>query len=475
MMTEMRSDVPYAYLPIARWPLSLQSSANHLTDDAERTIGRFLAHLHEQEWDPSALTPVDFWNYAASLSHSNTCRLRHLKRLSLHLPLALPGCEPALREAMRKIMAVQYVEYGREHHRKRRSYRERKHGWELGVPIQDWPVLWKKALESYNRRLEETNGHTDLLDIVIIGSSPKLEIGARTVRGIATAVARLLYAAKRDPRISDPDRLAPDTLQAYLDALRERGAKDVTRAMEAKFLYSFATHVLLWPASERQWLKLTYQSLNRRAQAQPKRNAGMPMPTLGEVWSAGQYLWHRAHALGPRSQTAFRLARDGLVLCFSCNVPLRVSDLQPLRFGHELYRTDDGWALKLAHQTKTRESYRNSLLWPEINRMLDAYRDRWLPPERDSDYVWMDRKPSDRWLASVFQNRVGFNPHLIRDIVATAIAYDGGDASGVVPGLLGHADPRTSAEYIRISELIVGARAARKILDTLLEELNTID
>lgn len=466
--------VLYPYLPIDRWPRSMQPAALDLSTEAEKAIGRFLAYVTARGRRPEVPTVADFSSYAETLSHSNTCRWNHLKRLGDHLPSVLPGCEPLLREAIRKVTVKRYVECGLEHARKKREYRTRKRGWALGVPIDEWPAPWREAFEAYKSHLEKPEGDADLLAVVAGGAPEELRIGPGTTRGIATAIARLLYAARRDPRISDPDRLAPDTLQSYLDALRERGAKDTTRAMETKFLNSFATHILGWPAGERAWIKLTYQNLKRQAKGQPRRKDGKRMPALREVWSAGQELWRRAHEIGLGSQSAFRLARDGLVLCFACNVPLRVSDLQPLKFDHDLYRNEKGWSLRVVEQTKTKKTYRNSLLWPEVGKMLDAYRDKWLPLERDIAYVWMDREPSERWLASVFKNRVGFNPHLIRDIVATEIAADGDDASGAIPSLLGHADSRTSAEYIRMSELIVGARVARRLLAGLLSEIEAV-
>ncbi|GGK52610.1 hypothetical protein [Salinarimonas ramus] len=455
------------YLPFEQWPPRMQAAALDLAPEAEKTVGRFLAFLSSQSRSPESIGTQDVLDYAQTLSPSHACRRKHLKRLSAHLPSLLPTSALHLREAVKAADAAHYAEYGRAQARKRCGYRTRKCGWDLGVPVADWPAPWREALEAYQRRLEGPKTTIDLRAALTDSAPEPPRIGRRTLGGITTAVARLLYATRRDPRVSDPDRLAPDTLQSYLDALRERGAKDVTRAIETKFLSSFATHVLRWPAAERQWIKLTYQSLNSRAKTQPRRKDEKPIPALTEVWSTGQELWCRAQALGPGTQTAFRLARDGMVLCFACNAPLRASDLQPLEYERHLLRIEDGWALRVLVQTKTRKEYRNSLLWPEVSAMLDVYRDKWLP-ERETAYVWMDREPSERWLASVFKNRVGINPHLIRDIVATDIAASGDAVDGVIPSILGHADSRTSAEYIRAADVIVGARVARRLLAQLL-------
>lgn len=453
-------------LPLELWPRSMQVAALDLPPEGVKVIGHFLADLSSRHVPVASASVADFVAYTKSNPCSNGQRQKILRQLREYLPIVLPGCETVLREATRQTVADHYHEYGRDYDRKKREYRPRRRGLRLGAPIDEWPASWRTAFEIYQRR-SASDDEPDLVMAVAGGDHEEARLSARTLEASGLAVSRLLYAARRDPRLSDPDRLSPETLQSYLDALRARGARDTTLAMETKFLASFARHVLGWTAAQREWISLTYRNLNRRARSQPRRKDGKPLPSLQAIWAAGQGLWHQGQTMGPGSQTAFRLARDGLVICFACNVPLRTSDLSPMQFGRDLTRGEDDWALWL-NQTKTGVTYRNSLLWPEVSAMLDIYYHRWLLPERRNGYVWMEREPSRAWLASVFANRLGINPHLIRDIVATAVAAEGSDASGVIPKLLGHADDRTADDYVRLTELIAGARTARRLLDDLL-------
>jgi integrase len=96
--------------------------------------------------------------------------------------------------------------------------------------------------------------------------------------------------------------------------------------------------------------------------------------------------------------------------------------------------------------------------------MLDIYVATWLPSISDGDWVWMDHRPSDRWVRTVFEYRVGIHPHAIRDIVATGYTIHGIDRAQAIPSVLGHADPRTAEAYIRASRILSAAERARALL-----------
>jgi len=104
--------------------------------------------------------------------------------------------------------------------------------------------------------------------------------------------------------------------------------------------------------------------------------------------------------------------------------------------------------------------------------MFSIFADVWLPPDRVAKWVWMEKQPSEAWLRRVFANRLGINPHLIRDICATTLAQAGSDAAASASAYLGHKDPRSTQGYTRAASIVSGATAGRELHERLRSEID---
>jgi hypothetical protein len=452
------------HLPFERWPRPMQQRAIDSDADAERIIGRYLLFLSTTQRPLETISQDALLLWAQSGAESTATAICRLEELAAHLPTVTPGCEAVCRSAVRAMTARRYAEYTAHYDRERRNHRTRKTGWHLAVPRHSWPSAWREAFDAFEARCNSDGTAVDLRRALLGGQSTRQRRIARSsLEQIERTVGELLHAARSDSRLETSDELNPATIQCYIDAQRARGCRPATLSMRVKWLNSFAEKILCLPRDQRDWLPLTYRHLAKEQAKHERRKLSKQLPTLSQVWHVGQQLWKQANE-GPKHTTlAFRKARDGLLICLSCNVPARANELSTLRFGRELARTADGWSIDFI-QPKTGRRYRNGTVWPEVRQMLDTYVATWLPSISDGDWVWMDHRPSDRWVRTVFEYRVGINPHAIRDIVATGYTIHGIDRAQAIPSVLGHADPRTAEAYIRASRILSAAERARALL-----------
>lgn len=175
--------------------------------------------------------------------------------------------------------------------------------------------------------------------------------------------------------------------------------------------------------------------------------------------------------------------RDGLLLALLVHRPLRRANLAAIRVDQHLIRTNSGYRLQFgASEMKSHRPYSCSVprqLDKPLRRYLSEFRPRLVARDAeglDSGHLWLastGRPLVPAGVAAIIRRQtarefgVGMGPHLMRHIIATAVAEHSPNRVGDVAVILGHQSYETSERHY----VHAGAAQSVRALD---EALNVI-
>jgi integrase len=305
-------------------------------------------------------------------------------------------------------------------------------------------------------------------------------ISNRTIeRGYGRWLTFLSRQGLLNDNVSPADRITPEAVRAYLQELDALANKKNTILARLEELTEMAK--VMGP--ERDWRFLKRLSARVRARAEPASAKASRLVGTDQLVGLGLALIEKA----ARQSTPLRSAllfRDGLIIAFLALRPLRLRNLAGLTLGKDLVRVGENWSIVLPPAaTKTHVTLEYS--WPEpLKAALETYLavHRPILVSRNGrrrapieDRLWVSSDGSPFTTVGIYQQiirrtRIAFgrsiNPHLFRDIAATAMAIYDPDHVLLAAPLLGHRTfSTTERSYIQAQSLDAHRMYAGKLIE----------
>ena len=223
------------------------------------------------------------------------------------------------------------------------------------------------------------------------------------------------------------------------------------------------------PSADRALVKRMQATLARRASPSRAKRERMIAPAV--LFAAGLARMDRVADERQRQHDIRNVRyRDGLMIAVLAARGFRRGNLQQMRIDQHITRTDGIYVCTFsAEETKNRRPLIEPLpvaLTPYIDRYLAEIRPALLRGHV-SDGFWISTYRAHLSEQSIYlkvcaatEEELGIrlNPHLFRDALATGVATEDPEHIGMVPRLLGHADPRTAERHYIHARAITASR-----------------
>jgi hypothetical protein len=253
----------------------------------------------------------------------------------------------------------------------------------------------------------------------------------------------------------------------------DNGLSPRTSAGWVEGVYAVAGKVM-WP--RRDWTWLAHDLADLRADVKPARDKAQKFVELRLAWSAALDLMDRAEQ---RSHYIYSAStyEAGLMLALLLFLPLRIKNLAELTVGeHVILDAHDNPVLIRVRTKDPKRPLRTFNFPPDLlpywHRYWSWYR-TFLRGAENNMAVWPSPNGGHltinsarvRLMRGTKESLLGksLNPHLVRDIVATALSEIGRPEAARV--LLGQRDLASLQPYIRLVNSRIAARRLRQILD----------
>lgn len=267
-----------------------------------------------------------------------------------------------------------------------------------------------------------------------------------------------------DPALALADRATPTAVSDYISHLK---ATCATRTVITHLSGLLRALKAMVPSGGWAWFTPIIRRLEREAVTTREKRSRLVKPS--DLIDLGMALMSRSMAEAGRNLDRAIEFRNGLMVALLAAQPLRRRNFIAIEIGRHLIERIDGfWICFDASDTKNRMPIELPLpdwLQPQLDHYLRTARVRLCRQGAEveaqsrrstSDLLWVSRggaplghegfrliisKSTERWF--------GFkiNPHLFRDIAATAIAVDDPDHVQIIPSLLGQRSGRTCERY----------------------------
>jgi len=229
------------------------------------------------------------------------------------------------------------------------------------------------------------------------------------------------------------------------------------------------------PDGDWYWLREIANRIKGRGKRKLKRHV-----TSDVLYALGVQLMEEAEtgstAAGRVSKRQVKAYRDGLMIAFLAQIPIRSGTLAKIRVDKQLVRAGRLWALNIpAEDTKTRvplEYDISSTLSGQIDTYLRRFRS--CCPGAETDALWLSvlgRPMAGQQILTAFNRRTiaafGFavTPHQFRHAAATFWAErDPVNVRGS-KDLLGHASIKMTEKYYNMAQSRTAGRALADIID----------
>jgi integrase len=223
------------------------------------------------------------------------------------------------------------------------------------------------------------------------------------------------------------------------------------------------------PHADRALVKRMQATLARRASPSRAKRERMIAPAI--LFAAGLARMDRVEHEPHRKHDVRNVRyRDGLMMAVLAARGFRRGNLQQMRLEQHITRTDGVYLCSFSPS----ETKNHRPLIEPLPMALTPYIDRYLAEIRPallrghvSDAFWISTYRAPLSEQSIYtkvcaatEEELGIrlNPHLFRDALATGVATDDPEHIGIVPRLLGHADPRTAERHYIHARAITASR-----------------
>jgi predicted secreted protein len=277
-----------------------------------------------------------------------------------------------------------------------------------------------------------------------------------------------------DPDTSPLARMTKERLRAFIKELEDRVESETTATYVLGM--SEALRVMCPNEKRPKYLKKAVRKLSRLAQ--PSRDERSKLVAPYQLYRAGLRRMKRyqaAAAVCPKSALKFM---DGLMMAMIVAKALRLKNFAGMLWGKNIKKNPlDMYEVKFA-KTETKNKVRIRAELPQtLTKYIDFYvnfvRDKLLQT-RESEAMWITSINTDmapitlyyRFCAATF-DELGkrINPHFVRKIVATGVAFAEPSAIGMTPTLLDHNNSRTEKESYNLAGNIAGSVVHIRLLE----------
>jgi integrase/recombinase XerD len=338
----------------------------------------------------------------------------------------------------------------------------------LHLPFADWPEIdrrmWNAAAVDRNDPFDDGPGAR-----LAKTTLHKYWMGWRRFLGFLT--------------ITEPDvlqkkpfeRLTPEQARRFVEHLRETNTAHSV-AIQIDSLYGAAR--TLMPDEDWIWLRNMKTRLYAVA---PRGNAVRPVITSVQLVDLGIALMEESNiATGKliRMADAIRF-RDGLMIAFLAQIPLRHKNFAEIEIGRNLIKEDDNWSIVIPPEETKTQTYLDFQIPESIREGLIMYlnvvRPRMLR-RHGCKALWVSPKGGPLSYSAVgpvftrhTTQRLGIRitPHDARDAAATTWAIAAPDKVGVSRDLLAHSDLRTTQKYYNRAKGVEASRAHSHVIARL--------
>lgn len=339
------------------------------------------------------------------------------------------------------------------------------------MPVSEWPEqdqsAWALALQPY-----------DAFDATVSLASGW---ATATQDVVAAGYGRWLnWLAQRDEldsAKSPGQRATQARLKAYLESMRAEHLADISIAGRIKQLGRMLQ--MIEPSGNWVWIVRAADRL--QSAAQPRRDRREIMRPPEEILQLGLDLMEAAEHDRFRTDTDRAvLFRDGLLLGFLVQRPLRRSNLTGLTLGHNLEFTNV-WQIRI-DEDDTKNGAPISCDWPAglvgpLERYLKIHRETLFRGQKvrvDTQALWISKQGKAMGDDAVYfqikaRTKAEFgkaiNPHTFRSIAATTIAECSPEESSAIMDVLGHGSMRTSERFYNRAGMIAAGEHYHRSLD----------
>ena len=329
----------------------------------------------------------------------------------------------------------------------------------LSLDVADWPARDQAAWAAARQPVGP-------LDDGGLAASWSAKTVRQAEKGYGLWLGCLARHGQLDPDAAPGARLTRETLTLFGQELLARVAPQ-TAASRVRDLSVMIR--ALDPHADRSLVKRMQATLARRAPPSRAKRERMIAPAL--LFAAGLARMDRVEHEHHRKHDVRNVRyRDGLMMAILAARAFRRGNLQQMRIGQHITRIDGVYVCSFsASETKNRRPLVEPLpmaLTPYIDRYLAEVRPALLRGHV-SDAFWISTYRAPLSEQSIYtkvcaatEEELGIrlNPHLFRDALATGVATDDPEHIGIVPRLLGHADPRTAERHYIHAKAITASR-----------------
>ena len=443
-------------LPLAQWPHHLQVLAATLVPSYRLAVGRLLAYCRDHDnCDVTADSVRDFLSDRARLIASSS----------------LVAEKVALRYGLPVLFADQDWQWLIDAASRQTGSGKPRSSKPLTVSVspEDWPLpcrqVWGGAPQS------SSTGSSRFK--VIAAQTDQPVVLTKSVREtIRKGYGQYLYYCRHNDR---GDAICPVSVQTYIDHLRDRDCRPRTVASYIEGLARLAPQA--YPDQDWTWLQQTAKVLTSDAVQGPKLKHAKPMPHPIDIWMHGLDLIKAARQEPHHFISTAAKFRDGLLLVSVIALPLRLSNIAGMAIGKTLLLPDSGPArLNFPGSEMKNQRPYHAALWDEVRFLIDEYIKKWRPllargyggPE-----LWLTgmgtlgRPLQGPGIYKIITGHTkqafgeAINPHLLRDIVATAMVEAHPERPQEASDLLQHHSSMSRAEYTSLANMVTACKIAQ--------------
>lgn len=279
------------------------------------------------------------------------------------------------------------------------------------------------------------------------------------------------------PDAAPIERVTAENIEAFIEAY---GACHASTSLAGVVHGIYEMVRVMHPNAEFDDLRDVVAGLKAVACPRPKLPRMADHRALIELGEA--LIAHGARKLNEDHMLSAAAVRDGCMILFQVDCPLRRSNFEALQLGETLLRDERGYHVAFkASQMKNHRSFDADLsawITPRLDFYLDATRPvlQWRSDQPDQGWLWlgaegepMTGKSMSRRVRQLITRHLGraMSLHLFRDGATTTVAVHASADIGIAGDLLGHADDRTSEEHYNQAG---GVEAARRYHELLAEQ-----
>ena len=334
------------------------------------------------------------------------------------------------------------------------------------MPLSGWPEidqrLWSGAISLGN-----------VLGDAGVAANWRSGTLARVIQSYGRFLTFLEVSGRLFPNKSPDQRIDRELVIAYVQFLQRDCAPVTVHGYVLNL--ERALHAMI-PDLDLGWLRRIIGRLG--TQTTPSRNKRKRVIAVERLLETGLLMMTRADSeKGLTSEKRAVLFRDGFMVAFLSQRPIRRRSFVGLRIGRQVQRLSNEFVLRLeADDTKNHRPYEAPLpriLTSFLDRYLEVHRPILLG-DRTHDFLWVTRSGTPLAdssfyirLRKVTERELGIpiNPHLFRDCAMTSVAIDDPVHIRIMQPLLGHSTMATSEQHYNQATAIDAGRQYQAMIE----------